>query len=148
MSVVMVKKSVFEELGGLHPGILGLDDLHFYLRLAAHHEVRFSDYVGCKKRLRSSNLLPQAGLEGLIRCLEDLKQNHADVVRAIGSVKLRARLARRYRKLAERHLKNGQRDLARAMFLKAYKENFLNLCDLWSYLFRARAGKSLVCYGK
>jgi len=148
MSVVMVKKSVFEELGGLHAGILGLDDLHFYLRLAAHHEVRFSDYVGCKKRLRSNNLLPQAALEGLIRCLEDLQQNHADVVRAIGPEKLRARLARRYRKLAERHLKSGQHDLARAMFLKAYKENFLNLRDLWSYLFRARARKSLVCYGK
>jgi glycosyltransferase involved in cell wall biosynthesis len=148
MSVVMVRKSVFNELGGLNPGIRGLDDLHFYLRLGAHHEVRFADYVGCKKRIESNNLLPQAALEGLIRCLEDLKQNHPEVVRAVGPLKVRMRLARRYRKLAERYLKSDQRDLAKAMFLKAYKENFLYLRDLWSYLFRARAGKSLVCYGK
>lgn len=147
MSVVMVKKSVFDELGGLHPGIWGLDDLHFYLRLAAHYEVRFADYVGCKKRLRSNNLLPQTALDGLIQCLEDLKQNHSDVVRAVGPVKLRARLARRYRKLAERHLKSGRNDLARMLFLKAYRENYFNLCDLCSYLFRARAKKTLICSG-
>jgi glycosyltransferase involved in cell wall biosynthesis len=147
MSVVMVRKSVFNELGGLHPGIRGLDDLHFYLRLGVDCEVRFADYVGCKKRIRSNNLLPQSALDGLIRCLEDLKENHPDVVRAVGPLKVRMRLARRYRKLAERHLKNGQRDLARAMFLKAYKENFLNLRDLWSYLFGARAKKDLVCHG-
>jgi len=147
MSVVMVRKSVFNELGGLHAGIWGLDDLHFYLRLGARYEVRFADYVGCKKRLRSNNLLPQAALDGLIGCLEDLKQNHPDVVRAVGPLKVRTRLSRRYRKLAERHLKNGQRDLARATYLKAYKENYLNLRDLWSYLFRARAKKNLVCHG-
>jgi glycosyltransferase involved in cell wall biosynthesis len=147
MSVVMVKKSVFEELGGLHAGIRALDDLHFYLRLVARYEVRFADYVGCKKRLRSNNLLPQAALEGLIACLEDLKQNHPAVVRAVGPFRVRTRLARRYRKLAERYLKNDQRDLARAMFLKAYRENFLNLHDLWSYFFRARAKKNLVCHG-
>jgi len=146
MSVVMVRKTVFNELGGLHPGIWGLDDLHFYLRLGAHHEVRFADYVGCKKRIKSNNLLPQAALDGLIRCLEDLKQNHPDVVRAVGPLKIRTRLARRYRKLAERHIKNGQPDLARAMFLNAYKENFLNLRDLWSYLFHARGKKNLVCH--
>ena len=144
MSVVMVRKTVFNELGGLHPGIWGLDDLHFYLRLGAHHEVRFADYVGCKKRIKSNNLLPQAALDGLIRCLEDLKQNHPDVVRAVGPLKVRTRLSRRYRKLAERHLKNGQRDLGRATYLKAYKENCLNLRDLWSYLFRARAKKNII----
>jgi len=148
MSVVMVKKAVFEELGGLHPGIWGLDDLHFYLRLAVRHEVRCADYVGCKKRLKSNNLLPQVALDGLIHCLEDLKQNHPDVVRAVGPVKVRTRLARRYRKLAERHLKGGQCDLAKSMFLKAYRENCFNLHDLWSYLFRARGKKSVVCYGK
>src|SRR3970040_2132084 len=52
MSVVMVRKSVFNELGGLHPGIRGLDDLHFYLRLGVDCEVWFAHYVGCKKRIR------------------------------------------------------------------------------------------------
>jgi glycosyltransferase involved in cell wall biosynthesis len=141
MSVVAVRKSVFESLGGLHPGIWALDDLHFYLRLGARHEVRCVEYVSCRKRLAVGNLLPQKALDGLIVCLEDLKKNHPDVVQAIGPLKLRARLARRYRKVAEIHLRNQQPDLARPMFLKAYNENMFNLYDLWSYLFRARARK-------
>jgi glycosyltransferase involved in cell wall biosynthesis len=142
MSVIMVRKSVFESLGGLHPGIWGLDDLHFYLRLGVGHEVRYADYVSCKKRLAAGNLLSEAGLDGLIACLEDLKKNHPNVVRAVGPLKLRARLARRYRKLAEGYLRKQQPDLARSMFLKAYRENFFNLYDLWSYLFRARPQKT------
>jgi glycosyltransferase involved in cell wall biosynthesis len=136
MSVVMVKKEIFEKLGGLHPQIWGLDDLHFYLRLAARYDVRYVDYVGCKKRRAADNLLRQTALDGLIQCLEDLKRNHPDVVRAVGPLKLRMRLARRYRKLGERYIKGGQRDLARSMFLKAFKESYFNLHDLWSYLCR------------
>jgi glycosyltransferase involved in cell wall biosynthesis len=142
MSVVMVRKSIFEALGGLHPEIWGLDDLHFYLRLGARYEVRCVDYVSCRKRLTGRNLLPQSAMDGLIRCLEDLKQNHPDVVRAVGALKVRARLARRYRKVAERYLENRQWDLARSMFLKAYNENWFNLYDLWSCLFRARPQKT------
>jgi glycosyltransferase involved in cell wall biosynthesis len=135
MSVVMLKKAVFEKLGGLHPGIWGLDDLHFYLRLvAAGYDVRYVDYVGCKKRVATNSLLRQRGLDGLIRCLEDLKRNHPDVVRAIGSRRLRTRLARRYRKLGERYVKDGQRNLGKVMFLKAFKENYFNLHHLWRYL--------------
>jgi glycosyltransferase involved in cell wall biosynthesis len=142
MSVVMVRKAVFEQLGGLHPGIWGLDDLHFYLRLAAGHEVRFVDYIGCKKRGGVDNLLSRTALAGLIRCLEDLKENHPDVARAVGPRRLRRRLARCYRKTGEAHLKSGRSELAREMFLKAYKENHFNLHDLWSYFVRARPGKS------
>jgi glycosyltransferase involved in cell wall biosynthesis len=142
MSVVVVRKFVFRRLGGLHADIWGLDDLHFYLRLGARYEVRCVDYVSCRKRLATGNLLPQAAMDGLIACLEDIKQNHPDVVRAIGPLKLRARLARRYRKVAEGYLRNQQPELARSMFLKAYTENFFNLYDLWSYLFRARLQKS------
>jgi glycosyltransferase involved in cell wall biosynthesis len=142
MSVVMVRKSVFDKLGGLHPGIWGLDDLHFYLRLGAGHEVRFVDYVGCKKRVGANNLLSRTALPGLMRCLEDLKANHPDVARAVGRRKLRLRLARCYRKTGEAHLKSGHGELAREMFLRAYKENHFNLHDLWSYLVRARSRNS------
>jgi glycosyltransferase involved in cell wall biosynthesis len=138
MSVVTVRKSVFESLGGLNSQIRALDDLHFYLRLGTYYEVRCTDYVSCRKRISPGNLLPQAATDGLISCLEDLKLQHPDVVRAIGPLKVRMRLARRYRKLAERHLRREQPELARAMFLKAYNENRFNLYDLWSYLFRAR----------
>ena len=46
MSVIMVKKAVFEKLGGLNEAIVALDDLHFYLRLAAREAVRYVDYLG------------------------------------------------------------------------------------------------------
>lgn len=141
MSVVLVKKNVFENLGGLNARIWGLDDLHFYLRLAVSYEVRYVDYIGCKKRIAVNNLLPQTALDGLIKCLEDLKQNHPDVARAVGPLKLRMRLARRYRKLGERYLQGGQSDLAGGMFLKAFKENYFNLHDLWLYLSRPRTGE-------
>jgi glycosyltransferase involved in cell wall biosynthesis len=141
MSVVLVKKNVFENLGGLNARIWGLDDLHFYLRLAVSYEVRYVDYIGCKKRVAVNNLLPQTALDGLIKCLEDLKQNHPDVAHAVGPLKLRMRLARRYRKLGERYLQGGQSDLARGMFLKAFKENYFNLHDLWLYLSRPRTGE-------
>jgi glycosyltransferase involved in cell wall biosynthesis len=137
MSVVMVRRGVFEKLGGLHPEIWGLDDLHFYLRLGVEHEVRYVDYIGCKKRSGANNLLHQTALSGLIQCLQDIKTNHPNVVRAIGPWRLRQRLARCYRKLGESHREGGRRDLAREMYLKAYKENRLNLSDLCSYLFRA-----------
>jgi glycosyltransferase involved in cell wall biosynthesis len=136
MSVVMVRKAVFEKLGGLHPGIWGLDDLHFYLRLGAEYEVRYVDYVGCKKRTGPNSLLGQTALTGLIHCLEDIKKNHPDVVRAVGSRKLRKRLARCYRKLGERHRQSNQRALAREMFWKAFKANRFQLRALWSYFFR------------
>lgn len=136
MSVVMVRKAVFEKLGGLHPDIWGLDDLHFYLRLGAKYEVRYVDYVGCKKRTGPNNLLGQTALTGLIHCLEDIKQNHPQVVRAVGSRRLRKRLARCYRKLGERHRQSGERALAREMFWKAFEENPCQFRALWAYWFR------------
>jgi len=137
MSVVMVKKSVFEEVGRLHPDILGLDDLHFYLRLAVRFEVRYVDYVGCRKRLMGKNLLPQIGLKGLVKCLEDLEQHHPEVVREIGSVRFRTRLARKYHKLAAGYLKEDKQGLAGEMCWKAFKENVFDLRYFWKYL-RAR----------
>jgi glycosyltransferase involved in cell wall biosynthesis len=138
MSVVMVRKSAFDELGGLHPGILGLDDLHFYLRLAVRFQVRYVDYVGCRKRLTENNLLPQVGLKGLVQCLEDIQTHHPAVVRAIGSARFRTRLARKYRKLAAGYVKEEKPGLARAMYWKAYKENVLDVRYLWKYLMAAR----------
>jgi glycosyltransferase involved in cell wall biosynthesis len=138
MSVVMVKKSVFEELGGLNPRIWGLDDLHFYLRLGARFEVRYVEYVGCHKRLTEKNLLPQVGLKGLVQCLEDLREHHPEVVHAIGPARFHTRLARKYRKLAAGFLKEEKQGLARAMYWKAYKENVFDLRYLWKYLMATR----------
>jgi glycosyltransferase involved in cell wall biosynthesis len=134
MSVVVVKKAIFEKLGGLNEAILALDDLHFYLRLAANHEVRYVDYVGCRKRIAQSNLLPQFGLRGLVQCLEDIWQNHPEVVRSIGWLKFRLRLARKYSKLGRYYLQNNELELAQGMFWKAYQTNFFNPRYSWHAL--------------
>jgi glycosyltransferase involved in cell wall biosynthesis len=134
MSVVLVRKSVFNAVGGLAPKIWGLDDLHYYLRVAARYEVRFVNYVGCRKFATANNLLIPTALAGLIDCLEDLKANHPAVVRAIGARRLRARLANRYRKLAARQFAQGQYALAEESARKAWRENYLSahsLVALW-----------------
>lgn len=139
MSVVMVRKSIFDTLGGLHPKIWGLDDLHFYLRLASRYTVRFVDYDGCRKRITGSNLLPTVGLEGHVKCLEDIRAHHPEVVRAIGGFRYRLRLARKYRKLARRCSNQNQLFAAYQYYRQAYRLNVLNVAvlkQLW------RAGRS------
>lgn len=132
MSVVMVKKKHFEQLGGLNERILALDDLHFYLRLAAREETRYVDYVGCQKRVTESNLSQQVNIKEInVQYLEDLWQNHPEVVCAIGPLGYRLRLARKYFKLGRQYKQNGETDLAKEMFWNAYKTNAFNLRYLW-----------------
>jgi glycosyltransferase involved in cell wall biosynthesis len=132
MSVVMFKKALFENVGGLNERILALDDLHFYLRLAAQQEVRFVDYVGCQKRVTESNLSQQVNMKEInVQYLEDLWRNHPEVVRAIGSLSFRFRLARKYFKLGRQYRQNGAPYLAKEMFWNAYRTNFFNPRYLW-----------------
>jgi glycosyltransferase involved in cell wall biosynthesis len=147
MSVVMVRKSIFDELGGLNPAIWGLDDLHFYLRLAAHWEIRFAAYVGCRKRVCESNLLPSVGLKGLVDCLEDLQKHNPEVMRAMGPVKFRVRLARKQNKLALMYLRDHKSRAARDLLWKAYKQNPSNLVYLWR-LFHSKRSTDRIADGR
>ncbi len=147
MSVVMIKKTTFDALGGLNPKIWGLDDLHFYLRLAAGAEVRFIGYVGCRKRLTPNNLLPQVGLKGSVDCLEELQRNHPEVVRAIGPMKYRRRLGRKQHKLGVTYLRRGDVQAARPVLWKAYRHNAFNLKYLWRFI-QSTQRSDRVAYGK
>jgi len=132
MSVVMFKKALFAQLGGLNERIIALDDLHFYLRLAVREEIRYVDYVGCQKRVTKNNLSQQVNIKEVnIQYLEDLWQNHPEVVSAIGPLNFRLRLARKYFKLGRQHKQNGAPELAKEMFWNAYKTNCFNLRYLW-----------------
>jgi len=145
MSVVMVKKNVFEKLGGLNAAIWDLDDLHFYLRLAVSHEVRYVHYIGCRKRIAVDNLLPQTTLDGLVQWFggSEAKSSRcrargrpAESARATG-----AALPQIGRALyARRTKRSGKEDV----FESAFKENYFNLHDLWRYLSRPRVEKSLI----
>lgn len=147
MSVVLVKKSIFNELGGLNPKIWGLDDLHFYLRLATRFEVRYADYIGCRKRQSATNLLNQTSLTGSVDYLVDLQRNHLDVVQAVGSTRIRRRLGHKRYKLGLIFMRNGDLPAARALLWKAYRHNPLNLKYLWR-LMQAKQGQPRVVYGK
>lgn len=136
MSVTMVKKGIFEKLEGLNERVVALDDLHFYLRLAASEEVRYVDYVGCKKRVTKRNLSRQVNIkETNVQYLEDLWRNHPEVVEAIGPISFRLRLARKYFKLGRYYIQIGDQRLARWSFWKAYKMNAFNLRYLWHAIF-------------
>ena len=140
MSVVMVRKTIFDKLGGLHPKIWGLDDLHFYLRLASQYIVRFADYNGCVKQITGQNLLPTVGLEGHVKCLEDLRAHHPEVVRAIGPLRYRLRLARKYRKLARRCSSQNRQFTAYQYYWQAYRLNVLNVSILKQLWLASRTG--------
>ncbi|HEY7553508.1 MAG TPA: glycosyltransferase family 2 protein [Candidatus Binatia bacterium] len=132
MSVVMVKKEVFQELNGLSENVGALDDLHFYLRVAAHYGVRYVNYVGCKKRVTGTNLSKMINIKEINVCyLEDLWTNHPEVIRAIGPLRYRLRLARKYFKLGRYYLQKNEPSSAKRMFWKAYRANFVNLRYLW-----------------
>ena len=135
MSVVMVRRSCFQLLRGLNRSGGAMDDYHFYLRLAASRDVRYVDYVGCRKRVSPSSLSSSVNLKHTnVLYLEDIMSNYPEVVRKIGTISFRARLARKYFKLGRYYRRLEQGSLAREMFWKAYRTNPVNLRYLLTFL--------------
>lgn len=140
MSVVMVRKRIFDKVSGLHPKIWRLEDLHFYLRLSSQYKVRFVDYDGCGKQMTGQNLLPMVGLEGPVNCLEEIRAHYPEVVRAIGGFRFRLRLARKYGMLARRCSSLNQQAAASQNDWQAYRRNFLNVMVLKQLWLVSRTG--------
>jgi glycosyltransferase involved in cell wall biosynthesis len=135
MSVTMVRKQHFDLVGGLSEQVGALDDLHFYLRIAAHHEVRFDNYLGCRKRVTSQNLSQLINIkETNVGYLEDLWRNHPEVVQSIGPMSFRLRLARKYFKLGRYYKHHGEQSRSKEMYWKAYRTNYLNPRYFWHTL--------------
>lgn len=127
MSVVMVRRKYFQMLQGLNQTVGIMDDYHFYFRLAARFEVRYVDFVGCKKRVSDTNLSTISNLKEMnIRYLEDIGDNHPEVVQKIGAVRYKLRLGRKYFKLGRYYAEHGNRPLALEMYRRAFATNFLN----------------------
>ena len=135
MSVVMVRKDCFERLNGLSDSAGAMDDYHFYLRMAAVCDVRYVDYVGCRKYVSDLNLSRRVNLkETNVRYLEDILFNHPEVVQQIGTMSFRRRLGRKYFKLGRNYSHRHEVLLAKDMFWKAYRINPLNLRYISKYL--------------
>jgi glycosyltransferase involved in cell wall biosynthesis len=127
MSVVMLRRECFQTLNGLNETVGVMDDYHFYLRLAARSELRYVDFVGCRKRVSNSNLSRLSNLKEMnLLYLEDIRHNHPEVVHKIGAVSYKLRLGRKYFKLGRYYAENGDIELAREMYRKAFTTNFLN----------------------
>jgi glycosyltransferase involved in cell wall biosynthesis len=136
MSVVMLGRRYFQILEGLSETVGIMDDYHFYLRLAARFELRYVDFVGCRKRVSKSNLSMISNLKEMnIRYLEDIRDNHPEVVRKIGPLRYKLRLGRKYFKLGRYYAENGDTRLAREMYRQAFTTNCLNP----RYLYHAAA---------
>jgi glycosyltransferase involved in cell wall biosynthesis len=142
MSVVMFRKSCFQRLQGLSESVGIMDDFHFYARMAARWELRYVNYVGCRKRIADSNLSRRTeNLKELnVVYLEDIRRNDPEVTRAVGAFNFRLRLGRKYFKLGRYYLQRNDPQLAAAMFWKAYKENFLNPRYLYYHVKMRHAG--------
>jgi glycosyltransferase involved in cell wall biosynthesis len=135
MSVVMVSKACFQSLQGLSRHGGAMDDYHFYLRLAATRDIRYVDYVGCKKRVTPSSLSAIVNLKQTnVLYLEDIRKNYPEVVHKVGTISFRARLARKYFKLGRDHCRYREEARAREMFWNAYRTNPLNLRYLVRFL--------------
>jgi glycosyltransferase involved in cell wall biosynthesis len=135
MSVMMVRRKHFDLVGGLDELVGALDDLHFYLKVAAHYEVRFVEYLGCRKRVTGQNLSQLINIkETNVGYLEELWRNHPEVVQSIGPMSFRLRLARKYFKLGRYYEHNGERSRSKEMFWKAYRTNYLNPRYFWHTL--------------
>ncbi|HEY5541765.1 MAG TPA: glycosyltransferase family 2 protein [Candidatus Binatia bacterium] len=135
MSVVMVRKDCFQRLQGLSSRSGAMDDYHFYLRMAANRDVRYVDYVGCRKRVSDSNLSSLVNLKYTnVLYLEDISKNHPEVVRKVGRISFRARLGRKYFKLGRYYSRHHDVRGAREMFWRAYRANPFNPRYLLKYV--------------
>ncbi|MGH7797745.1 MAG: glycosyltransferase family 2 protein [Candidatus Binatia bacterium] len=135
MSVVMFKKDSFQKIQGLSENVGIMDDFHFYIRMAASWELRYVNYVGCRKRISDSNLsrLTTNLKELNVIYLEDIRRNYPEVKRAVGTLSFRLRLGRKYFKLGRYYSQTNETKLAAEMFWKAYKSNFFNPRYLFHY---------------
>jgi glycosyltransferase involved in cell wall biosynthesis len=144
MSVMMVKKAPFQRLQGLSERVGVMDDYHLYLRLATHWDLRYVNYVGCKKRVSESNLSRLENLKEMnLTYLEDIRDYHPEVIRKIGAVSFRLRLARKYFKLGRFYAQNAETQLAKETYWKAYVTNLLNPRYFLSYMRVAISSKHL-----
>jgi Tfp pilus assembly protein PilF len=79
--------------------------------------------------------------------LEDLQKHNPEVMRAMGPVKFRVRLARKQNKLALMYLRDHKSRPARDLLWKAYKQNPSNLVYLWR-LFHSKRSTDRIADGR
>jgi len=106
----LIRKSVFEQVGGYDKDIYLNCDLHWFYRIAAYFPVSFVDYVGVRKRVHPlNNTAVNAHYEYGVRELENIRDKYPDVYQIIGKSVFNKKLGRKYFRLGNYYQSKGDR---------------------------------------
>jgi glycosyltransferase involved in cell wall biosynthesis len=131
----LVRKSVFEQVGGYDKDIFLNCDLHWFYRIAAYFPVRFIDYIGVRKRIHPlNNTAVNPHYEYGLKELEHIQTHYPDVYSRIGRSVFDKKLGRKYFRLGLYYAKNGDRHKAREMYRQAMLLRKWSFRYSWEYL--------------
>jgi glycosyltransferase involved in cell wall biosynthesis len=138
----LIRKSVFQRVGGYDQNTFLNCDLHWFYRIAAYFPIRFVDYVGVKKRIHSlNNTARNPHYEYGVKELEHIRDHYPDVYCRIGKKVFNKKLGRKYFRLGLYYEELGDLDKAREAFKKAMLLRKLSFRYGWEYC-RASVGRA------
>ncbi len=138
----LIKKSVFEQVGGYDKDIFLNCDLHWFYRIAAYFPVRFVDYVGVRKRIHPlNNTAVNSHYEYGLKELEHIRTHYPDVYSRIGKSVFHKKLGRKYFRLGLYYEKNGETNKARDMYKQAMLLRKWSFRYSWEYVRSTMAAK-------
>jgi glycosyltransferase involved in cell wall biosynthesis len=130
----LIRKSVFEQVGGYDKDIYLNCDLHWFYRIAAYFPVRFVDYIGVRKRVHPlNNTAVNPHYEYGVRELENIRDKYPDVYEIIGKSVFNKKLGRKYFRLGMYYESCGDRQRASEMYKKAMVLRKFSFRYHWEY---------------
>lgn len=131
----LVRREVLNRVGVFQAKNDLLGDLHLIYRIAAHYPIYFVNYIGVRLRSHGQNMTALCShYEAGVRNLENIRQNYPEVYDKVGAAAFDRKLGRKYYRLARYHEKNGEIELARVAYKKAFLSRKSRLQYYWKYL--------------
>lgn len=131
----LIRKSVFEQVGGYDKDIYLNCDLHWFYRIAAYFPVSFVDYIGVRKRVHPlNNTAVNPHYEYGVRELELIRERYPDVYSRIGKRVFNKKLGRKYFRLGLYYERRGELEKARDSYRQAMLLRKWSLRYSWEYL--------------
>jgi glycosyltransferase involved in cell wall biosynthesis len=137
----LIRRSVFDRVGGYDKDIFLNCDLHWHYRIGAYFPIRFANYVGVRKRIHSlNNTAVNPHYEYGTRELEHIRDHYPEVYAAIGEGVFNKKLGRKYFRLGRYYDRLGDRNRAKEMYKKAMALRKFSFRYHWEYLRAALFG--------
>ncbi|MPZ78110.1 MAG: glycosyltransferase [Deltaproteobacteria bacterium] len=131
----LIRKSVFEQVGGYDKDIYLNCDLHWFYRIAAYFPVSFVDYIGVRKRVHPlNNTAVNPHYEYGVRELVHIRERYPDVYSRIGKRVFNKKLGRKYFRLGLYYENRGELEKARDSYRQAMLLRKWTLRYSWEYL--------------